>query len=255
MTSIAQNDLDAAVQIARRAGELTLEWFRSPTLEIDNKGDGTPVTQADRAAERQIREDISKLWPDDEIRGEEEDDRPGSSGRTWIIDPIDGTKAFTHGVPLYTNLLAMNDEEGSAIGVINVPAIGLTVWAGRGLGCYENGVPAKVSETSQLAGAYLSTCAFEQWEDDSLLAVKNAGMSLRTWGDGYGYVLVATGRVDAMVDPEVAVWDVAPAPVILAEAGGLFTDLRGEPRIDGGNGIASNGKLHDQIISLMGYAT
>lgn len=250
MPPITQADLDEAVRIARRAGELTLEWFRSPTLDVDCKDDGTPVTEADRAAERLVREAIREHWPADAVTGEEEVDQPGTSGRTWIIDPIDGTKAFTRGVPLYTNLLAMNDEEGPAIGVINVPALGLTVWAGRGLGCFENGVPARVSDRSELQGAYLCTCGFDQWSDADLLAVKSAGVALRTWGDGYGYVLAATGRIDAMVDPQVAAWDVAPAPVILAEAGGRFTDLTGAERIDGGTGIASNGHLHEALLAL-----
>lgn len=251
MTSVDPQDLKQAVDIVKQAGELTLGWFQSADLSIDAKGDGTPVTAADRAAERYLREQIAGRWPDDAVMGEEEDDKPGTSGRTWIIDPIDGTKAFTHGVPLYSNLLALNDEHGPAIGVINVPAIGVTVWAGRGLGCFENGNPVHVNNRRDLAGSYVSTCGFDYWSDDQLLAIKATGAHLRTWGDGYGYVLVATGRIDAMVDPEVAIWDVAPVPVIMAEAGGRFTDLTGAERIDGASGIATNGLIHDALIDAL----
>ena len=158
MTPDADADLlDTAVDLVRRAGSLTLDWFQSSSLVIDRKGDGTPVTEADRAAERFLREEITRRFPDDAIVGEEEADREGRSGRQWIIDPIDGTKAFTHGVPLFCNLLAVNDEHGPAIGVINLPALGETVYAGRGLGCFDNGEPARVSERPRLSGSYLSS--------------------------------------------------------------------------------------------------
>lgn len=247
--------LDEAVDLLRRAGELTLEWFGSASLEIEHKGDGTPVTEADKRAERFLREEITRRHPDDAIVGEEEADRPGTSGRTWIVDPIDGTKAFTRGVPLYCNLLAVNDEEGPAIGVINLPALGETVYAGRGRGCFDNGRPARVSTRDTVAGAYLSTCGFDHWDRASLLAVKEAGMTLRTWGDGYGYALVATGRIDAMVDPEVSLWDVAPMPVILQEAGGRFTDYAGAVDPDTGTGVATNGLLHDRVLALLTTAS
>jgi histidinol-phosphatase len=249
MQSVDPDDVEHAVDIVRKAGELTLQWFQSPDLAVDAKGDGTPVTVADRAAERFMREQIAERWPTDAVIGEEEADQAGTSGRTWIIDPIDGTKAFTHGVPLYTNLLALNDHHGPAIGVINVPAIGVTVWAGRGLGCFENGNPVHVNNRTEIAGGYVSTSGLATWTDRDLLAVRATGAQMRTWGDGYGYVLVATGRIEAMVDPVAAVWDVAPMPVIMSEAGGRFTDLRGDDRIDGDCGIASNGLVHDALLA------
>lgn len=245
-------DVEHAVDLVRQAGELTLKWFRSPELAVDAKGDGTPVTVADRAAERFLREHIADRWPDDSVIGEEEADQHGTSGRTWIIDPIDGTKAFTRGVPLYTNLLALNDRHGPAIGVINVPAIGITVWAGRGLGCFENGARVSVNSTHELRGGYVSTSGLGTWSDRDLLAVRSTGAQMRTWGDGYGYVLVATGRIEAMIDPVAAIWDVAPMPVILSEAGGRFTDLTGAERIDGNCGIASNGLVHDELLAAFG---
>ncbi len=244
--------LDTAVELARAAGELTLRWFRSGTLDVEAKQDGTPVTAADRAAERFLREQLAERYPHDAVVGEDEADRAGTSGRTWIIDPIDGTKAFTHGVPLYSTLLACYDPHGAAVGVIHLPGLAETVYAGRGLGCFVDGRPARVSTTSSLDGAYLSACGYEHWSDELLLGVKHAGAVLRTWGDGYGYALVATGRLDAMVDPEVALWDMAPMPVIITEAGGRFTDFTGRPGPDGGSGVATNGHLHDELLAVLG---
>lgn len=243
--------LDESVELLRRAGELTLELFRSDRLDVELKDDGTPVTEADRRAERFLREELEAAHPDDGIVGEEEAERPGTSGRRWIIDPIDGTKAFTQGVPLYTNLLALEDDEGTAIGVINMPALGETVYAARGLGCWCNGSPSRVSDRSDLSTAYLSTSGFDYWPEDLLGAVRRSGVAMRTWGDGYGYALVATGRVDAMVDPVAAHWDLAPMPVILAEAGGRFTDRAGAPGPTGGSGVATNGVLHDELLRIV----
>lgn len=243
--------LDEAVALAREAGQLTLEWFRSVDLAVDDKSDGSPVTAADRATERFVRERLAAAHPGDTIVGEEEADVVGSSGRRWIVDPIDGTKAFTHGVPLYCTLLAYEDEHGPAIGVIELPALGETVYAGRGLGCFCNGQPARVSTRDRLHGSYLTTSGFDCWREKALLAAWNSGMFMRTWGDGYGYALVATGRVEAMVDPIASVWDVAAIPVIIGEAGGRFTDFTGEPSIDGGHGLATNGLLHDEVLKIV----
>lgn len=246
--------LSEAVELARAAGEATLRWFRNDELAIDRKGDGTPVTQADREAERLIRAELAVRHPDDGVLGEEEPETHGTSGRRWILDPIDGTKAFTHGVPLYSNLLAVEDDHGIAIGVINIPALGETVWAGRGLGCFCNGQPARVSAVASVAESYISTSGFSPWSDEAILALQNTGAHLRTWGDGYGYVLVATGRVDAMVDPIAELYDLAPMPVILAEAGGRFTSLDGEDGPGHGSGIATNGLLHESLLAALGGA-
>jgi histidinol-phosphatase len=243
--------LDLAVDVAREAGEATLRWFRASDLAVDSKADGTPVTAADRAAERLVRERLGAAFPDDGILGEEEPESIGTSGRRWIVDPIDGTKAFTRGVPLYSTLLALDDEHGPAIGVIVLPAVGQVVYAGRGLGCWSDGAPARVSTTAALDGAYLMSSSYTHWDDEALLAVKRAGCVLRTWGDGFGYALVATGRVDAMVDPTVEVYDVAAMPVILAEAGGRFTSVAGEPGAAGGSGVATNGLVHDDLLALL----
>lgn len=243
--------LDEAVELVHEAGRITLEWFRRSDLDVDRKGDGTPVTIADRSTERFLREQITARYPDDAILGEEEAPTPGTSGRRWVIDPIDGTKAFTHGVPLYTNLLAIEDEHGPVVGIINVPALGEMVAAGRGLGCFCNGESVRVSDHRSLQGAYLSTSGLGPWDDAALDRVRSSALAVRTWGDGYGYVLVATGRVEAMVDPVVEYYDVAPMPVILEEAGGRFTDFTGAVTADGRTGIATNGHLHDDVLRLL----
>lgn len=248
---IRREELDEVVAVVREAGEVTLRWFRSKALDVERKGDGTPVTAADKAAERFLREQISARWPDDTILGEEEDDHHGTSGRTWVIDPIDGTKAFTHGVPLYSNLLAMSDEDGDAIAVVNLPALGETVYAGRGLGCWEGERRATVSDRERLRGAYLCSSGLEPWDDAALDAVRQAGMVVRTWGDGYGFALVATGRAEAMVDPRTAHWDVAPMPLLLSEAGGRFSALDGSPRADAGSGVATNGRIHEELLRTL----
>jgi histidinol-phosphatase len=248
---IDQATLDLAVSVLRDAGDRTLRWFRSDRLTVEEKADGTPVTAADRDAERFLRERLAEAFPGDGVLGEEEAPTPSSTGRRWILDPIDGTKAFTCGVPLYSNLLALEDEHGIAIGVINLPALGETVWAGRGLGCWSQRGPATVSQQDRLEGAYVMSSSLSHWPVGAIGALERAGAVLRTWGDGYGYALVATGRVAAMVDPIVEPYDVGPMPVILAEAGGRFSDLHGATSIDGGSGVASNGLVHDELLALL----
>jgi len=247
--------LDNAVEILRAAGAFTMQWFDNPALDIITKSDGTPVTEADRGAEQIVRDRLAALHPEDSVLGEELDDYIGSSSRTWIVDPIDGTKAFTRGVPLYSNLLAVVDEHGPLIGVINLPALNTTVYAGRGLGCFRDGRPVRVSNRTAPASCVLSTSGFGPWSEESLLGVKRAGFELRTWGDGYGYAMVACGALDAMVDPQVSLWDIAPMPVIFEEAGGTFTGTDGNEvsLVPGSNvsGVASNGVVHDAVIAAI----
>ena len=243
--------LQTAVRIANLAAEVTLFHYRNDDLAIDRKGDGTPVTVADREAERLVRFELGQLFPDDGILGEEEPEKIGTSGRRWIVDPIDGTKAFSRGVPTYTTLLALEDADGIAIGVIGAPAMGEFVSAGRGLGCFLNGEPTGVNGHAGLDGACISTSGFNPWDDDALLRVKRTGVQLRTWGDGFGYILVATGRIEAMVDPIAELYDLAPMPVILSEAGGRFTSYDGLDGPGHGSGVASNGLVHDDVLALL----
>ncbi len=247
--------LAAARRFPAEAGAVTLEWFRSGELDLEHKGDGTPVTAADKASEARLRQLIGEFAPEDTILGEEEGHSPGSGERRWIIDPIDGTKAFTRGVPLYSTLVAVEDQHGPAGGIIELPALGQTVFAGRGLGCFvadsRGERPARVSTTATIGDALLCTSGFGSWNAEQVQAAHSSGALLRTWGDGYGYAMVATGVADAMVDPVVAEWDVAPMSVILTEAGGRFTALDGHEGADRGHGLATNGLLHDPLVQLL----
>ena len=245
-----QDLLEFAVDIARRAGEATLAHYRTD-LAVERKADTSPVTVADREAEHVLREAIAARYPDDAVVGEEHPDTGGTSGRTWYLDPIDGTKSFVHGVPLYTNLVACWDADGPLVGVINAPALGEATWAGRGLGCFHDDAPARVSATADLAEAYVMTSGVEWWPPPLRERLQDPPFTLRTWGDGYGYTLVATGRVDAMVDPGAEVWDLAPLPVIIAEAGGRFTGTDGSAGIASGSAVASNGLLHDAVLGYL----
>ena len=239
-----------AVELATAAGALTRKWFDRGTVQFDTKDDGSPVTEADKAAERYLREQIGLAFPTDAIIGEEEDDRDGTSGRTWIIDPIDGTKTFTHGVPLYSTLLSVVDEHGPAVGVIVMPALDEVVSAGRGLGARHNGRETSVNEHADFDTSYIMTSGLEYWPDpterDRLV---NCSATLRTWADAYAYLLLATGRCEAVIDPLVKIWDIAPMQVILPEAGGVITDETGAPWQEGRHIVASNGKIHNRVIS------
>jgi histidinol phosphatase-like enzyme (inositol monophosphatase family) len=246
---VSEAALAAAVEAARAAGRVALKYYTGG-FEIVLKPDATPVTQADRDAERTIVEILGRAFPEHGFLGEEFGGS-GNAATRWIIDPIDGTKAFTHGVPLYTNLVALEDDDGIAIGVINMPALAETVYAARGLGCFCNGEPVRVNDRSEVAGSYLTSSGLGPWDDDVLLRARRSGLQMRTWGDGYGYALVATGRVEAMFDPEAALYDLAPMPVILAEAGGRFTDLAGGTSPGGGSGLATNGHLHDELLAIL----
>lgn len=248
--------VDFAVEAARRAGDLTLEWYQRPDLAVERKPDGTPVTGADTEAERLLRGLIGERFPGDPVLGEEgglQGGPPTEGGRgerLWVIDPIDGTKAFAQGVPLFSNLVALIDEHGPAVGVINLPALGECVWAGRGRGAWWNGEPCRVSQRRGLSGSCVCTSGFSYWPEAALRHLLSAGARVRTWGDAYGYALVATGRAEAMIDPECSDWDVAPMAVILAEASGRFSDRAGSPGWRNGSGVASNGHIHDEVLAL-----
>ena len=243
--------VDFVTEIALEAGRITLEYFQDPGLVIERKDDGTPVTAADKAAEVYLRERITSRFPNDAIVGEEGDDVAGTSGRAWILDPIDGTKSFTAGVPLYANLIAVLDDDVPTLGMINLPALDEMVWATKGGGAFHNGQPCQVSDTAELRGAYLMTSGLTYWPDGALARLTAEGMTIRTWADAYGYALVATGRVAAMVDPLANLWDIAPMQVIIEEAGGSFTDLMGNPTIQSGNGVGCNKALSEKLLAVL----
>ena len=243
--------VDFAVDAARQAGDLTLRWYQRPGLRVDAKGDGSPVTAADLAAERLLTDLITDRFPDDAVRGEEFGSVSGSSGRTWVIDPIDGTKAFAQGVPLFATLLALVDDLGPAVGVICLPALEECVWAGRGRGARWNGEPCRVSGRARLPEAYVCTSGLSYWPASALARLRGTRARVRTWGDAYGYALVATGRAEAMVDPECFDWDVAPMAVIIGEAGGRFSDASGAGDWRSGSAVASNGIVHEELLTCL----
>jgi len=243
--------LEFAVGLARGAGEITLRHFRRP-FTPERKADGSFVTQADREAERFIRARLEEKFPHDSVLGEEEERRAGSSGRQWIIDPIDGTYSFVHGVPLYGVLIGLEIADEVCLGVVNLPALGEIIYAARGAGCFWNDTRARVSATPALADALLLATDFGTCErygfGEATRRLEQATGARRTWGDCYGHVLVATGRAEVMLDPVMNVWDCAPLLPILEEAGGTFTDWGGRRTIRGGNAISTNGLLYEIVL-------
>lgn len=249
---IDQKLLNFAVSITRKAGRLSHKWFKNKKFEVKYKSDGSPVTMADQAAEKLLRKLITDTYPEDSIIGEEEANVMGSSGRTWIIDPIDGTQSFIRGVPLYGNLLAFNDNYGPAIGVINLPELNECIWAGRGQGCFINGKPTQISNKAELSGACVVTSGVDYWPStDVLNRLSKENTIIRTWGDAYGWALVATGRADAVIDPVVNEWDVAPMITIINESGGMFTDFTGKIQTNTGTALAANPKLHPILLKII----
>ncbi len=259
--STATPSLDAllafALDAAWQAGRVTLGYYQSG-LAAERKADNSPVTLADRQAEQKLRELITAAWPDHALIGEEYGRQPGrvDSGYTWIIDPIDGTKSFISGVPFYAVLLALVKDDQPQLGVIHFPALNEMVYARRGGGCYWNGRPARVSSVSRLADAVLLASDLDTFarfnRQDAFQRLIDATYFQRTWGDAYGYALVATGRAEIMLDPVMALWDCGPLQVILEEAGGTFTDWRGTPTIFGGEAVATNGALFAPVMDLLG---
>jgi len=246
--------LDAAVAFAHEAGAVTLRHFGG-LVEHEAKGDGSPVTRADREAEALLRRRIEERWPDHAILGEEYGSVRESASVRWILDPIDGTRSFMRGVPLYGVLIGVEVEGEPRVGVAHFPALRETVAAGHGLGCTWNGVPCRVSRVGDLKEALVLTTDEPRIRsgplaDGWLRLVQTANLS-RTWGDCYGHALVATGRAEVMVDPELSAWDAAPLLTILSEAGGRFTDARGTATIHGGSGISSNEALHGPVMELL----
>lgn len=241
----------SALSVLNAAGQRGMEWFNKASLDVENKGDGSPVTAADRDLESFLRAELGALFPEDGFLGEEFPETPGTSGGRWIADPIDGTKSFIHGVPLWSILLAYESSDGIEFGAIACPASGQLVYAQRGKGCFDqNGRPVRASTRTDLDGAYVMASWLEDWPLDLVDSLQKGGTVVRTWGDAFGYLLVATGHAESMVDFTVSPFDIAPMPVIMAEAGAVFTDLDGASTIYSGSGIASaNPEIHQAVLA------
>jgi histidinol phosphatase-like enzyme (inositol monophosphatase family) len=250
--------LDLARVIAREAGEITLSYFQRPDLSVERKGDSSPVTVADRDAERHLRKRIAEKFPHDAILGEELEAVAGTSGYRWILDPIDGTKSFITGVPLYSTLVGVEKDGQALVGLIRIPALDEQVYAAVGRGAWhqrgaQTPVPARVSQRALSSGAFVTSQVdsfAKRGAHEAFERLSAAAYVTRTWGDGYGYLLVATGRAELMVDPIMNVWDAAAIQPILEEAGGTFTDWSGRPTIHAGEGIATNGRELAAILAI-----
>jgi len=257
--------LKVAREAAERAGRITLKYFQTD-LKRETKADGSVVTVADRQSEQQLRKAIEKAFPKDGILGEEFPEKPGQTRYRWTLDPIDGTISFAQGVPLYGVLVGVEDQETREchVGVVHIPALGETVYAQRGRGCHwvkhrgghRESLPAQVSSVDKLENAILLATDF--WSiahEDRRQALAHLAARTRiqrTWADCYGYVLVATGRADLMLDAVLKIWDCAPLQPILEEAGGTFTDWSGKRTIYGDTGLATNRRLLKPAVEALG---
>ncbi|QEF96681.1 Histidinol-phosphatase [Stieleria maiorica] len=265
-SALESGRLSAMISIARAAGEHTLTYFGSGDLHVDAKSDDSPVTIADREAEQLVRRQIAESFPEDTVQGEEFAEKAGRSDYRWVVDPIDGTKSFVCGVPLYSTLLALEKDGQPIGGVIFIPALGEIVVAALGQGCWHQRrqtdgslaewTRARVSERSELSQAVFVTSQVDSFDArdraETYKQVERACWITRTWGDGYGYLMVATGRADVMVDPICNAWDVAAILPVMVESGGRFTDWKGVATVRGGDGVGTNGVLHDAVCRILG---
>lgn len=244
-----ENLLRAVETLARLTGDIAQRHFNT-ALHVETKQDGSPVTIADREAEQAARTWLAEHFPEDGIVGEEFGTVEGASGRRWLLDPIDGTKSFVRGVPLWGALVALVEEEEVLAGAAWFPAVNEMIAAAVGKGCWWNGERASVSATSTLAGAAVLVTDERAFRTTALrdgwFSLTGEAALARTWGDCYGYLLVATGRAEVMIDPVVNAWDIACFLPILEEAGGVLTDLAGVRTAFGGNAIATNAALAER---------
>lgn len=265
---MADNDLtqrlDFALHAAREAGKTTLKYFNSHSLGIQTKGDGTPVTQADRMAEHEFRQLVGARYPADAVAGEEYGTCPGTSGFTWIVDPIDGTFSFIHGVPLYGTLVGLERDGRMLLGVIHMPALNESVYAARGCGAWytvgdADPVPARVSGVTSLDDATVLTTSSDYFRKanalDTLDDIQRTVGNTRGWSDCYASLLVATGRAEAVVEPIIHKWDVAAIQPIIEEAGGRYSDWSGVNSVEGPDALISNGHVHDALLDVLPAST
>ena len=257
-------DMRLAHVLADQADAISLDRFRAQDLQVDTKPDLTPVTDADRAVEEGVRRTLARARPRDDIQGEELGEEVGldpGRARRWVVDPIDGTKNFVRGVPVWATLVALTVEDEVVVGVVSAPALHRRWWAVRGGGAWsgrsmQKASPCRVSDVSRLEDASLSYASLHGWEQrgrlEDFLALARQCWRTRAYGDFWSYVLVAEGGVDLAAEPELAVHDMAALDVIVREAGGRFTSLAGRDGPYGGNALASNGMLHEVALGFLG---
>jgi len=257
------DDLALARMLADTADAISLNRFRSLNLEVTSKPDLTPVSDADTAVEKALRATLARTRPRDGVFGEEfgATEAPAGPGqRRWVIDPIDGTKNYIRGVPIWATLIALMDGDRAVVGLVSAPALGRRWWAAIGHGAFAGrhtaaATPIHVSGVRRLADASFCYSSLPAWEETgrlpAMLDIMRRTWRSRAYGDFYGYMLVAEGAVDIMVEPELSLWDVAALVPIVTEAGGTFTDLNGHPGPAGGSAIATNGALHADVLDRL----
>ena len=259
----APADLALALELADRADAITLRRFRAEDLAVSTKPDLTPVSEADTAVEQAIRERLGQRRPDDSVVGEEYGiSTAGSGSRRWILDPIDGTKNYVRGIPVWATLLALEVDRELSVGVVSAPALHRRWWALRGAGAFlDDGLAhaprrLRVSHVSELTDAQLCVSGFDDWNGavklGSMLALSAMCWRTRGFGDFWGYMLVAEGAAEIACEPVVSVWDLAAPLLIVEEAGGRFSDLGGVRTAEGGDALATNGLLHEAALANVG---
>jgi histidinol-phosphatase len=252
-------DMRLAHVLADQADSISMERFRAQDLQVETKPDLTPVTDADRAVEEQLRITLSRARTRDAVLGEEMG-TTGHGSRKWVLDPIDGTKNFVRGVPVWATLVALLDGDEPVVGMISAPALNRRWWAAKDVGAWtgrrlESATRCRVSEVGDLDDASLSYSSLSGWEErgalDGFLGLSRDVWRTRAYGDFWSYALLAEGAVDIACEPEVSLWDLAALDVIVREAGGRFTDLTGNEGPAGGSALATNGKLHDAALARL----
>ncbi|HBX64634.1 MAG: histidinol-phosphatase [Balneola sp.] len=248
-----QELLQAATEIAKIGGHHTLKYFKK-NVEVISKADDSPVTIADKETEQIIRKEIQKRYPDHGIIGEEFGRTNEDSNIQWVLDPIDGTKSFIHGIPFYTTLIGILIDNEPQVGIIYAPALEEICVAAIGEGATLNGEPCKVRDTEQLEDATLLVTEIYRFKEMDQQEVFEELMSKtklhRTWGDAYGHMMVATGRADVMYDPILNIWDAAALLPVMREAGGVFSDIEGNETIHSGNGFSTNKALFPEVKKI-----
>jgi histidinol-phosphatase len=256
---VADDDLALALRLADDADAVTRRRFRALDLRVETKPDLTPVTDADREVEAALRRRLADERPADAVVGEEYGES-GAGSRRWIVDPVDGTKNFVRGAPVWATLVALEVDGRVTVGVASAPALGRRWWAARGSGAWvdDGGTEPRrctVSKVSALEDAFLSYASLSGWESrrrlTPLLALTRRVWRTRAFGDFWSHMLVAEGAVDVSCEPEVSLWDLAALQPIVEEAGGRFSDLSGVDRPDGGSVVCSNGRLHDDVLAAL----